>query len=624
MKRALKLIAVTGLLAGAAHAADITVDAPISENTVWTNDNEYTLSGFIFVQEGASLTIEPGTVIRAEAGTGASASALVVQRGAKIYAVGTPSEPIIFTAAADPMDGTWTPDQGGAWGGVVILGAAPINSNASGTGTAPGLEDAIEGIPAAFGDARLYGGEDAEDNSGIFRYVSIRFGGSLLAPDNELNGLTLGGVGSGTLIEFVEVFANADDGVEFFGGTVNTRFMAVAYQGDDGFDYDQGYNGKAQFWFNIADARINSANDSFEPDNGAEMDGEVNSQGGNIGGATIYNATFVGPGDGAGRALRTRDNAFSKYFNSIFTGWTDEAVRIDADSAERIAPDDDATMIELANNIFDATSFAGTTAADLSHGDEGEGDDEEYLFDPSFNNSVVDPMLRGLSRGTFTLVNEANPDGPGFVSGDGMLDPRPSADSPAFSNARKALPADDPWYLSVDHIGAFGSTNWLYGWSYLDSAGYLPQIDNAYPIAAPTSVSSLAQTNVNGFANIALVVEGDLPRLFIIRARGPKILDDSNFEAADLLADPEILIRDFTTGEVVATETGWTDRADVIDMMGARVGMSTLAPEDGRPTDDTTSAALLISLNPGVYTIRASGEDDGAGIVQIAAWMLDR
>jgi len=615
MKRVLKLIAASALLASTANADDITVDSPIITDTIWTADNEYTLSGFIFVKDDAILTIEPGTVIRANAGTGPSASALIVTRGSKIYALGTASDPIVFTAAADPMDGTWTADQGGAWGGVVILGNAPINSN-GGVGSAPGLEDVVEGIPGAFGDDRLFGGDVADDNSGIFRYVSIRFGGSALGPDNEINGLTLGGVGSSTIIEFVEVFGNADDGVEFFGGTVNTRYMAVGYQGDDGFDYDQGYVGKGQFWFNVADARVNLGNESFEPDNGAEMDGETASQGGVIGGATVLNATFIGAGDGAGRALRTRDNAFSKYFNSIFTGWEDEAVRIDGDSADRIAPGDDATKIELAYNIFDATSFAGTTADELSHGDEGSGDDEAYLFAASFNNSVVDPLLRSVDRGTFVETDAVT--GAGYVEPNGMLDPRPQAVSPAFTDDLMAIPAGDTFFAEVDYQGAFGEVNWLNGWTYLSQAGYLPESNERSDggILA-TAVRTDLDVAAGEVRAVGLIVTGELPRLAMIHAESEALATGASSNA--------FRIYDYGAGSYMKDKDGndmvWADW-ETSSQKNAIESMFKVY-DRGDLTGDDSAAITLLSLQPGAYSVDVYNPDGTGGESVIAVTFVD-
>ncbi|MGM0377835.1 MAG: hypothetical protein ACQEQ0_13770, partial [Bacteroidota bacterium] len=206
--------------------------------TTWTADKEYLLDGHVFVNDGQTLTIEPGTVIRANTGQGENASALIVARGGKLVAEGTPEDPIIFTVEGDDLGGAVPIEANGLWGGVIILGNAPVN-------TANG-ENMIEGIPDD--EPRgVYGGDNKSDNSGIIKYVSVRHGGTRLGQGDEINGLTLGGVGNGTTLEYVEVISNRDDGFEFFGGTVNGRYLLSAFCGDDAFDFDLGYRGKCQF-----------------------------------------------------------------------------------------------------------------------------------------------------------------------------------------------------------------------------------------------------------------------------------------------------------------------------------------------------------------------------------------
>ena len=181
----------------------------------WTNDNTYVLDGPVFLEEGGRLNIEAGTVVRGMPNQGDVASALIITRGATIYAEGTADNPVIFTAEDDDINdpGDFTAEDRGEWGGLIILGRATV--------ARPGGMDNIEGLTVE--DRTAFGGgdnPDDEDNSGVLRYVSIRHGGAALAPGDEINGLTLGGVGSATEIDYVEVFANFDDGIEWFGGTV--------------------------------------------------------------------------------------------------------------------------------------------------------------------------------------------------------------------------------------------------------------------------------------------------------------------------------------------------------------------------------------------------------------------
>ena len=229
--------------------AQINVTADIASNTTWSASNVYFLDGLIFVNDGATLTIEEGTVIKgklqANITTGDGASALIVRRGGKILAEGSQTNPIIFTSELDDVNNPndLTKDDRGLWGGVILLGKAVTNQ--------PTTENQIEGIPTTE-DAK-FGGTDDNDDSGILRYVSIRHGGFSISgiPGDEINGLTLGAIGDQTIIEHIEVIANFDDGYEWFGGTVNSKYLVSAFCGDDGFDWDMGYRGKGQFWFLI-------------------------------------------------------------------------------------------------------------------------------------------------------------------------------------------------------------------------------------------------------------------------------------------------------------------------------------------------------------------------------------
>lgn len=220
----------------------------IRTDTIW--DESHILEGRVAVASGVTLTIEPGTVIKGKPGGGANASSLVIARGAKLIADGTPDKPIIFTSTADSIDfediinGDFSSpnlneNQTGLWGGLIILGNAPISAS-NDTGEASQVQ--IEGIPTSDQNG-LYGGNNPNDNSGILRYVSIRHGGANIGSGNEINGLTLGGVGSGTIIDNIEIVANQDDGIEFFGGTVNALNIVVWSVGDDAIDTDQGWNG---------------------------------------------------------------------------------------------------------------------------------------------------------------------------------------------------------------------------------------------------------------------------------------------------------------------------------------------------------------------------------------------
>ncbi|MGB6269721.1 MAG: hypothetical protein WBF67_12010 [Olleya sp.] len=295
----------------------------IAINETWTADKCYILDRKVVVQDGVTLTIEPGTIIKGRAGTGSLSSALIVARGGKIMAEGTASQPIIFTSEADNIEigstaGTNLNETNiGLWGGIIVLGKA--------SGSFPGdvSELQIEGIPASdtFG---LYGpGDDPavdNDDSGVLRYVSIRHGGSLLGEGNEINGLTLGSVGSGTTIDNIEIVGNKDDGIEFFGGTVNASNLLVWGQGDDALDIDQAYSGT----ISNAVVILNSISD-----HALEIDGPEGTLNGTC---TLENLTLIGNGAINSEYADYRSNAQAITNNVYAYGFGDSAdVELDND-----------------------------------------------------------------------------------------------------------------------------------------------------------------------------------------------------------------------------------------------------------------------------------------------------
>jgi len=450
-----------GFLPNISAPSTVNVNGQITTDTYWTADNEYVLDGAVFVTNGASLYIEAGTVIKAEDGQDVNATALVITRGSKIFAEGTSSNPITFTSIND--DGTLDKDDTGEWGGVVILGKASTN-NAS--------EKLIEGLDQIETDPALvgYGGTDDMDNSGVMRYVSIRHTGINVGQDsgNEIQGLTLGGVGAGTTIEFIESFASADDGYEFFGGTVNTKYMISAFVEDDGFDWDQGFRGKGQFWFVIQDTDIAGR--------AAEMDGA----GGNedttpFAFPVVSNATYIGPGsatipdgDGSGELMLFRDNTGGEYHNSIFAEHSAIAVEVEdvaestIDSRARLEAD----SLNIKNSVFfnfgagtDFTSISSATFVSDEIGATSEG------------NAITDPQFRSLDRAT-----------------QFGLDARLQAGSSALTGA--VIP-DDEFFTEVSYKGAFGVKNWMVGWTALDEKGIInPGVvtENEDEIEIPHSV----------------------------------------------------------------------------------------------------------------------------------------
>jgi hypothetical protein len=223
----------------------------IAAGTTWTPDKIYLLKGFVYVPEGVTLTIQPGTVIKGDKDTKAS---LFIKPGAKLMAEGTKENPIIFTSNKPKGSRSY-----GDWGGLILLGKAKVNKNPA----------VVEGE-----NVSTFGGTDDADNSGVLKYVRIEFAGIAFAADQEINGLTLGGVGSGTTIDYVQVSYSGDDSYEWFGGSVTAKHL-IAFRGlDDDFDTDNGFSGKVQYGVSLRDPAIAdqcscSSSNGFESDNDA-------------------------------------------------------------------------------------------------------------------------------------------------------------------------------------------------------------------------------------------------------------------------------------------------------------------------------------------------------------------
>ena len=293
---------------------NIIITQNITTNTTWTSDNVYQLGGRIVVTDGSTLTIEAGTIIKGEAGTGANATALIIARGGKIIAEGREDAPIIFTSVADEISpenieaGDFAspnldPTVNGLWGGVIILGHAPISAS-NDQGDISQVQ--IEGIPTSDSNG-LYGGNNPSDNSGILKYISIRHGGANIGSGNEINGLTLGGVGNNTVIENIEIVANQDDGIEWFGGTVNVKNVIVWNVGDDAIDTDQSWSGTLDNFIIVT-----PQGHCFELDGpeGSFVDGHI-----------LRNGSIIASGDDgvAMDLINTDDNSVVTLENLFFT-----------------------------------------------------------------------------------------------------------------------------------------------------------------------------------------------------------------------------------------------------------------------------------------------------------------
>lgn len=467
-------LVLLGLLATSAFAQtpDSTITGVITGSRTLSASKVYLLDGEVYVDNGATLTIPAGTVLKGKqspsTGNGA-ASVLVVQRGGTINALGTAEAPIIFTAEADDVTDAFDTNeaQRGLWGGVVVLGHATNNRGVR----------TIEGIPTTPAGRTNYGCGDAgfpcddDDDSGTIQYVSIRHAGFTLEPNAEINGLTLGAVGRGTTIDYVEVFANSDDSFEFFGGTVNAKHLVGAFGGDDDLDWDTGFTGKLQFVFSIKD-------ESGDVGRCIEGDGAANPFTSTpLSSPVVSNLTCIGSGvgstpggsDAGGPTLKLRENTGGFLYNSVFTGWQTSAAGIDLETQPT---DDD-------GNPLGATDGSVSTAQNFT---EGELDIRNNIFfDYSVGNTVADIVRRDDATLEAAIADRNDFVSPGLIGisrqQDRMLDPRPGAGAAAASGADFGIGelSGDTFFTAVDYRGAFepGAPVWADGWTALRTMNYL-------------------------------------------------------------------------------------------------------------------------------------------------------
>lgn len=402
----------------------VNVSGTIAASATWTSNKRYVLSDFVGVAAPAVLTIEPGTVIYG----GNTRATLFIQRGAKIVADGTARRPIVFTSAQ-----TVGSRARADWGSLVLFGNAPI--------TVEGGTAILEGLPSD--PAYTYGGTNPADSSGVLRYVRLEFGGFEIQTDQEINGLTLAGVGNGTVVDHVEVLHNKDDGFEFFGGTVNARHLLGVGVHDDALDFDLGYSGSVQFaaFIKRASSDEGDSNILTESDNGPRFDLEPRTN------PLVYNVTAIretNTSTGNHGAVIRRGSA-GKFHNIIVLNSRRAPVTL-RDTATFNA----ATAGQL---VFDHSILSGdfSDAAFASSSDRA-ADTRTFLFTTMSRNRNTDPML---AIGIPTLVETLMPD---LAPLDG---------SPALDAGYVATPPDNGFLEAVDYIGAVGpGDNWiLSGWA---------------------------------------------------------------------------------------------------------------------------------------------------------------
>ncbi len=465
-----KLIFLLALIILSGELKAIQVDSTtfnssnITSSIVLSNTKTYRIKGFNYIKNGATVTIPAGTFLT---GDFASTGTLIFERGSKIYANGTASQPIVFTSQKAPgLRAT------GDWGGIIILGRAGIN-------TSTGVDSAeIEGFGAGLGP--IYGGQPRNDadSSGLLRYVRIEFAGKNLSgvSGNEINSLTMGGVGSKTVIEYVQVSYAGDDSFEWFGGTVNCKYL-VAYKGlDDDFDTDNGYRGKVQFGLAVRDSGFYDVSTS----NGFETDNNNNNP---VGGAfngprtapTFSNMTVVGPYSSTGLTLNSlwgrgaheRRSSLMNVFNSVVMGWR-VGVRFDGNGVYNAATAD---TIRWRNSIVAGNVRLADTAASTSFSTQA------WLQTGSYGNTA-------LASATGVLTNAWNvyPDNAANVNNW-----VPAGGSPALTGASFSDPNLAGFEVTT-YRGALGSgSNWLTSWTQWDPKNYatvsVQTISNEVPSA---------------------------------------------------------------------------------------------------------------------------------------------
>nr|WP_067058130.1 hypothetical protein [Mucilaginibacter sp. L294] len=453
---------------GGENANVVTVTGDITANTTWTADKIYLLKGNVFVTGNVTLKIEAGTLIK---GDKASKGALIITRGSKIDAQGTADKPIVFTSNVASGGRAQ-----GDWGGIILLGKAPNNLGAS---------IAIEGISDAT-DKGKHGGTDAADNSGTMKYVRIEYAGIPLSPDNEINGLTFGSVGSGTTIDFIEVYRSGDDAYEWFGGTVNAKHLLAIDTWDDDFDTDNGFSGKIQFGLaqRLAATADVSGSNGFESDNNATG---VNTTPQTS--AVFSNMTILGPAEFAKTPTATppsvnanfqhgaqiRRNSSISILNSVIAGYT-----------EGVFYDDGLPENSTANSSNNLTAGRSVFANNIVAASNSKSNQIKASNTATFN--IISPLLNAVNTFSPTLFAGGIYTDPYKFGSD--IAPAARAGIPNFTQISSspaltgALFTDnkvtDAFFDKVAYKGAFGTEDWTSGW-----ANFNPQ---ALPYDVPGAV----------------------------------------------------------------------------------------------------------------------------------------
>lgn len=439
----------------------------ITTSRTLTADKIYTLKGNVYVTGGAVLTIEPGTIIKGDKATKGS---LIISRGSKIMAVGTVQKPIVFTSSA--VAGSRSQ---GDWGGVILLGKGLNNLGTSVT---------VEGVVDA-GDKSKHGGTDNADNSGVMQYVRIEFAGIPLQPDAEINGLTMGSVGSGTTIDHIEVYRSGDDAYEWFGGAVNCKYLLAIDTWDDDFDSDNGYSGKVQFGLaqRLAATADVSGSNGFESDNLSSGD---NSQPQTS--AVFSNMTFLGPREVATgnvsinanfqHGAQIRRNSSISILNSVFAG---SVIGVYIDDERGTSPNNSSSNLLSDKSVFANNVIFGTVAANTIKTSTGaSATTVTDVTNKITNNNMINAGLYASAIYVDPYKFASDIAG-GTRSGTPNFTQVPGNTYALTGATWTGKTADAFFDKTVTFKGAFGTENWAAGW-----ANFNPQV---LPYTTPGAVN---------------------------------------------------------------------------------------------------------------------------------------
>jgi PKD repeat protein len=603
---------VAGFLIG---NAQIIKSGNIVANETWTNNNIYLLSGWVYVKAGVTLTIQPGTIIK---GDFVSKGTLIIERDAKIIADGTVDQPIVFTSQKAAGQRSY-----GDWGGLIICGRASVNLPANVANNTVAGEGIIEG-----GVGSYYGGganPDDNDSSGVLRYVRIEYPGVAFQPNSEINGLTMGGVGRRTVVEHIQVSYSGDDSFEFFGGTVNAKWL-IAYRGwDDDYDTDNGYRGNIQFGVTVRDPNIadQSGSNCFESDNDATGTGNTP-----ITQPVFSNMTMIGPyvnnstiNSNYRRALHLRRNTRNSTYNSVFCGYP-TGLLIESTTTQTNATNGD---LQFRNCVLAQMSdtLAATTAANPNNVN-GPFNITSWFASGGFNN-------QSIATTSALLFNNTSLNAP---------DLRLGAGSPLLSGASFSNPnLTNTFFTPTTYIGAFdGANNWTACWAEWDpqNQAYNAAMNNSFTatataqgtttfcqggsvvidattsgatsylwsnnattasITATTSGTySCVVTKTNGCtatSNAITVTVNALPTAPVVSANGPVTFCNGG---------SVVLTSDVTSGIV------WSNNATTASITVNASGVYDVTVTDGNGCSSTsTGTSVVVNANPTAPTVTVNG-----------------